>query len=1040
MKKEYLNKLFLMLACMAFFQVSIFAQSQVTVNLRAVTTAEADAANPDQIDQNDADIQVLKTDDGSADRVSFVKFDISSVNAENLAFATFRTTGGQHNDEAELINPYIVEIYACDETDWSREDLTWNTSKDYTIGDNPLATANILGFAVYDFYSSALTDYIATQKADGADYVAFKVVAKDVLAFDSWITGSWDEGASNLILSYSEPYAVIPSTTTAETDKANPDEIDVVVDDGNDIQIWKTADESEVREAYVQFDISDISTEYLKDAVISCYGGQHNGDDEMIEANWVQMYACENTDWSREDLTWNIAKDFTIGETVLAYINVQGFAVYEFESPAIAQYIIERKNAGAESVAFKFVAKDVQPFDSWLSGAWEGMNLTLYQGATNQEAIQDSQTADASAANPEQTDQNPDDIMVQLTEDGSGDYEGFVSFDISTIENPGLVYASIAFKAGQHAPEGEDVLSKYIVDLYPLKNTDWTVDDITWDATRSFNYLTAPVASVNIWGYGDYYFTGEELAGYINSQVQNDATTIAFIMKGRDVTSWDTWLSGDWNGMHLSWADPSQALPPDDENPTPPGNLSATAGITSITLTWEAATDNRAVEGYKIYSGTELITTLNAEQTSYTVTDLEAETEYSYDVTAFDKAGNESEKTSTTISTAAAATFEFTIDGALDADWEQFEMREITWLCDPENYIAAETDADCKGEFRMAWSPDGLYLYIEVFDDVRDIDQDANYMNDHLEVNFDPENNKNDGAYIGGQAQLGLTASVEATPSYFRANAGDTPDNTDISKLKYAFLEKGASYVYELYLPWASPGFLSIPSVGHIWGFNITITDGDGEGRETVLGFAESEDYPWDNPSSWATMELLAGGHIGLLNDPEPPTPVDQVIASAEGSNIIVKWTPSTDNVGVTAYNILDEELQVVATTSDTSYTFEGLASGEYFFTVVARDAAGNTSDVNYNAVGSATISAIEGVAKSTIHVFPCPANDVLFIHNSKPLSMISIYDLAGRKTISHNVKSNKVQLNIGLLHAGTYIVKAVEKNGSVHISKIIKK
>lgn len=1035
MKKEYLNNLILIFACMVFFQVSIVAQSQVTVNLRAVTTAEADAANPDQLDQEHADIQVLKTDDGSADRVSFVKFDISSVKAEHLAFATFRTTGGQHNGEEELINPYIVEIYACEETDWSREDLTWNSSKDYTIGENPLATANMQGFAVYDFYSSALTDYIAAQKEAGAGYVAFKVVAKDVLPFDTWITGSWDGGASNLILSYSEPYAVIPSSTTAETDRTNPDEVDVVVDDGNDIQIWKTTDESEEREAYVQFDISEVSTEYLKDAVISCYGGQHNGEDDMIEANWVQMYACENTDWSRDDLTWNIAKDFTIGENVLASVNVQGFAVYEFKSPAIAQYIIERKKAGAESVAFKFVAKDVQPFDSWLSGAWEGMNLTLYQGDTNQEAIQDLQTADASAANPEQTDQVPNDIMVQLTQDRSGDYEGFVSFDISAIENPGLVYASIAFKAGQHAPEGEDVLDKYIVDLYPLKNTDWTVDDITWNSTRSFNYLTEPVASVNIWGGGDYYFTGEALAGYINSQLQEGATTVAFIMKGRDVTEWDAWLSGDWNGMHLSWADPSQALPPDDENPTTPGNLAATAGITSITLTWEAATDNRGVDGYKVYSGTELLSTLDAEQLSFAVSDLNSETEYSFDVTAFDKAGNESEKVSVTASTIAAA-FDITIDAVLDEDWGKFDLWQIDNLL--EDWTEPESEADCSGEFRLAWSPDGLYMFVEVFDDVRDTDAEEGYNRDHIEVNIDPQNNKPEASYESGQMQITFEPDPAADIRLFLNDVEEDPD-IDITKIVYSFLEKNDSYIFEIMFPWAAIG-TTPPSAGHIMGFDVTISDDDGSKRETVLAWNDSDDYDtWNNPADWGTLELLEGGKLALLDDPEAPTPVDQVIASVEGSNIVVKWTPSTDNIGVTAYNILNEEFEVLATTSDTSYTFEGLEAGQYYYTVVARDAAGNTSEINYDAVGSATISAIAGITKSDMTVFPCPAQDILFIHNSKPLSMISVFDLTGRKMISRNIKSDKVQLNISFLNSGTYVIKAVEKTGNVHVSKIVK-
>lgn len=1041
MKMENLYFLCLVLFCSVCLGTSVKAQLPVTVNTRAVTSAETDAANPSSIDASDADIQVLKTEDGSADRESYLKFDISAIESDNLSFASIRTTGGQHNGDAEMVNPYYVEIYACAQTDWSRADLTWNTAQSFTIGENPLAMINIQGFGVYDFYSPDLVSYIIDQKDAGADFIAFKLVAKDVQPFDSWVTGSWDGGASNLILCYSEPDKIIPSVTTAETDKANPDEIDAVVDDPNDIQIWKTIDGTEERESYVKFDISELSPEYLKYAVISCYGGQHNGDFEMAEANWVQVYSCENTDWSRDDLTWNIAESFTIGENPLASSNIQGFGIYKFSSPAISQYLIDAKTAGKDTVAFKFVARDVQEFDSWLSGAWNGMNLNIYQGDRNTEAVQDDQTAEAYAATPDTLDDVPNDIKVQLTENGTTDYEGFVSFDISSIETPSLVYASIAFKAGQHAPEGEEVLDKYIVDLYPMRNTDWVAGDITWNSTRSFVYVQEPVASVNIWGFGDYYFVGEELAGYINSQVEAGASKVAFIMKGREVTPWNAWLSGDWNGMHLSWADPSQALPADTENPTDPTDLEASPGTTSIGLSWTESTDNREIAGYKIYNAGAVVGTVNAATTAYTVSNLEPETEYTLGVAAFDKAGNLSGITTTTISTAAEASFEITIDGALDADWEQFEMREITWLYEPGTYVAPESDADCKGEFRMAWSPDGLYLYIEVFDNVRDIDAAANYLRDHIEINFDPQNNKPSMAYSSGQAQLGLMAGADYTPEYYIADPG-TPDNTNVSTLVSAFLEKGNSYVFELYFPWASPGFLTIPTVGHIWGFNITISDDDGEGRETVLGFAESELYPWNDPSAWATMELLAGGHVGVLEDNEAPSQIQEVNASVDGNNITLTWSESTDNIGVVSYNILDENLEIVATVdgSETSFVITGKAIGNYYYTVVARDAAGNTSDINYDAVATAVVTSInDQFSISKLKIYPVPAKEVVHIESSNTLKIISLFDVSGSKILDVNANDNRATLNIAHLNSGIYFLKITDEKGFNTVSKVIK-
>ena len=57
-----------------------------------------------------------------------------------------------------------------------------------------------------------------------------------------------------------------------------------------------------------------------------------------------------------------------------------------------------------------------------------------------------------------------------------------------------------------------------------------------------------------------------------------------------------------------------------------------------------------------------------------------------------------------------------------------------------------------------------------------------------------------------------------------------------------------------------------------------------------------------------------------------------------------MRWSPSTDNVGVTGYRLYRGSTRV-ATTTGTTYTFTGLACGtSYQFGVEAVDAAGNVS------------------------------------------------------------------------------------------------
>jgi chitodextrinase len=73
--------------------------------------------------------------------------------------------------------------------------------------------------------------------------------------------------------------------------------------------------------------------------------------------------------------------------------------------------------------------------------------------------------------------------------------------------------------------------------------------------------------------------------------------------------------------------------------PSKPANLEATVvSSTKITLTWNAATDNLKVAGYRIYrNGTQIAT---KTLTSYTDSGLAKNTTYTYTVAAYDDAGN----------------------------------------------------------------------------------------------------------------------------------------------------------------------------------------------------------------------------------------------------------------------------------------------------------------------------------------------------------------------------------------------------------------
>lgn len=89
----------------------------------------------------------------------------------------------------------------------------------------------------------------------------------------------------------------------------------------------------------------------------------------------------------------------------------------------------------------------------------------------------------------------------------------------------------------------------------------------------------------------------------------------------------------------------------DTEAPTNPTNLSASAAVYAVTLSWGAASDNVGVESYKVFEGTTLKATIDGSSNSMTISGLEPGTTYTYTVKAYDQAGNASSGVDVTFQT-----------------------------------------------------------------------------------------------------------------------------------------------------------------------------------------------------------------------------------------------------------------------------------------------------------------------------------------------------------------------------------------------------
>jgi chitodextrinase len=144
------------------------------------------------------------------------------------------------------------------------------------------------------------------------------------------------------------------------------------------------------------------------------------------------------------------------------------------------------------------------------------------------------------------------------------------------------------------------------------------------------------------------------------------------------------------------------------------------------------------------------------------------------------------------------------------------------------------------------------------------------------------------------------------------------------------------------------------PNTSYSIGTQVTFQGGTYECRQ-----AHTSQPGWEPTNAPALWLLLTGGGGG--GDTQPPTAPSNLRATATtSSSISLAWNASTDNVGVTGYDVLRANI-VIGSTAGTSFTADGLASSTTFaFTVRAKDAAGNISAVS-NSISATTQAASGG-------------------------------------------------------------------------------
>ncbi len=331
----------------------------------------------------------------------------------------------------------------------------------------------------------------------------------------------------------------------------------------------------------------------------------------------------------------------------------------------------------------------------------------------------------------------------------------------------------------------------------------------------------------------------------------------------------------------------------DTTAPSAPTNLTASGTTQSSTnLSWTASTDNVGVTGYDVYQNSVYKATIAS--TTYAVSGLSASTAYSFYVIAKDAAGNSSAASNTVNVTTLPAT--------------------ATYCASQGNSIADERI----GRVQMG-TIDNTSPTTSGYSDFTSISTSVN-KGQAYSITVTPQ-------WTGSTYPEGFAVWIDYNNDKDFDDAGE--------------------------LVWSRAASTATPATGT---FTIPTTAALGATRMRVsmkyngiptaceaFSYGEVEDYTVNIQN--ATADSTA-----------PSAPTGLAASGTTTTSTNLSWTASTDNVGVTGYDVYQNSVYR-ATTSSTSYAVTALsASTTYSFYVIAKDAAGNASSAS-NTVNVTTLA-----------------------------------------------------------------------------------
>ncbi|MBL7739475.1 MAG: fibronectin type III domain-containing protein [Chitinophagaceae bacterium] len=509
---------------------------------------------------------------------------------------------------------------------------------------------------------------------------------------------------------------------------------------------------------------------------------------------------------------------------------------------------------------------------------------------------------------------------VTLTWDAATDNIGVTGYDIyrnSTKINPSLVTTTtydatglaaltaydfyvVARDAGSNTSAPSNTVSITTPDTQaPTVPSNLSASNVT--ATSLTLNWTASTDNVVVTGY-DIYQNGIKInASPVTTTTFNvtgltQATTYSFYVNASDGTGN---ISANSNTLNVTTSD--------IQAPTAPTGLSSSnLTSSSLTLSWTASTDNVAVTGYDVYQNAVKINSSVVTATSYNVTGLSPSTAYSFYVQARDAAGNISANSNTVNVTTPAAPG-CTGTGTINYQkWNSITGTSVSSLTSNANYPNNPSVSGTLGIFEIPVNSGnnyGMRVYGYIC----------------------PPTTGSYTFWIASDDNGELWLSTSSSPANKVRIAYHTSNTSSRQWNKFA-TQKSAAITL---------------TAGQLYYVEALMKEGSGSDNMAV---------GWAKPgqSTSAPSEVIPGSQLlTQIPDAQPPTaPSDLSAVNIGETSFSLLWDASTDNIGVTGYDIYRNGTKINGSlVTALGYNVTGLTAGStYTFTVIAKDAAGNSS------------------------------------------------------------------------------------------------